>query len=202
MSLISHSCGTHCDIFIAFCSVVDFFGRTTEQRRKPIVIVADLLAILIQLTAFVVWPLVSQGSQSWLIPISVCLISFRWWENYVTDNSSYRKCSPLIWSMSRMSFWCFVDQTSVGLVRWISEVRENLTESRYYIYLYVAPTKILLFVTLAATFTNLDVVGFYENAFDWWNGTFTFTVYDVCQFGNDYIIFIPSHTIYSELYHI
>lgn len=69
----------------------------------------------------------------------------------------------------------------VGLVRWISEIRDNLFESRYYIYLYVAPSKILLFVVLAAAFTNLNVIDFFANAFDWWNDTFTVTVFDVSE---------------------
>lgn len=67
-------------------------------------------------------------------------------------------------------------------MRWLSEVRENLSESRYYIYLYVAPSKILLFIILAAAFTNLNVIDFLGNAFDWWNDTFAITIYDVSKY--------------------
>lgn len=76
---------------IAFGFSVDFVGRSVEQRRRLTVNVVDILAILIQLTSFIVWPLISRESGAWLIPISVFLISLRWWENYITDISSYRK---------------------------------------------------------------------------------------------------------------
>lgn len=65
------------------------------------------------------------------------------------------------------------------MFRRISEIRENLSESRYYIYLYVAPSKILLFVVLAAAVSGLNVIDFLENALEWWNAVFAVTVSDV-----------------------
>lgn len=81
----------------------------------------------------------------------------------------------------------------LGLVRWISEIRENLSESRYYIYLYVAPSKILLFVVLAAVFTNFNAMDFFENAFGWWNDTFEVTIYDVSKLIHNRSIQLKKH---------
>lgn len=41
--------------------------------------------------------------------------------------------------------------------------------SRYDIYLYVAPMKIVTFLGLAILFTNVNVVEFFDKAFEGWS---------------------------------
>lgn len=51
----------------------------------------DALAIALQITGLVVWPLMNNKLELWFIPAAVVLISFHWWENYVADNSFFGK---------------------------------------------------------------------------------------------------------------
>lgn len=64
---------------------------TNLGSRKKISIftnVADILALASQASALIAWPLVqSEAHILWLIPVSTILISFGWWENFVSENS-------------------------------------------------------------------------------------------------------------------
>lgn len=51
----------------------------------------DALAIALQLTGLIVWPLMNNKLELWFIPAALVLISFHWWENYVADNSFFGK---------------------------------------------------------------------------------------------------------------
>lgn len=52
-------------------------------------LVADIAALVAQVSAFVAWPLLADGDSSlWLIPVSTILISFGWWENFISESSS------------------------------------------------------------------------------------------------------------------
>lgn len=66
-----------------------------------------------------------------------------------------------------------------GLLRWISNLRDNFSESRYYIYLYITPSKILLFAALGVAFSGSTLNEFLSDPLSWWRNTFTYTVYDV-----------------------
>lgn len=51
----------------------------------------DALAIILQITGLVVWPLMNNKLELWFIPVALLLISFHWWENYVADNCYFGK---------------------------------------------------------------------------------------------------------------
>lgn len=48
----------------------------------------DILALTAQLSAFVVWPLLTNDPIFWLIPVSLFLISAGWWENFLSETSA------------------------------------------------------------------------------------------------------------------
>jgi hypothetical protein len=59
--------------------------RSSEESKRFIKVIVDLVALAAQATGFVVWPLLEgrDKPELWLIPFTVVLISCGWWENYV-----------------------------------------------------------------------------------------------------------------------
>jgi len=55
----------------------------------------DLLAFAAQVTGLIVWPLIEGGREPtlWFIPLALILVSFGWWENYVSKKSTLGKSS-------------------------------------------------------------------------------------------------------------
>lgn len=66
----------------------DILGWSSEENSKISLILLDVLAILAQITALLIWPVLSD---LWFIPLALFLISFRWWENFVTPCSRFGK---------------------------------------------------------------------------------------------------------------
>nr|XP_022324471.1 uncharacterized protein LOC111125208 isoform X3 [Crassostrea virginica] len=69
-------------------SFLKMFDSQRETGRQFYIVVADLLAMLIQASVLLLWPLLNiirgiDYEQSWGIFVSLLLISLGWWENYV-----------------------------------------------------------------------------------------------------------------------
>lgn len=65
-------------------------SRSADEPKRTVKYVLDVGSIAAQLIGFFIWPLtVTSTASIWYMPLSIFLISFRWWENFVT------KCSPL-----------------------------------------------------------------------------------------------------------
>lgn len=79
-----------------------------------------------------------------MIPLAGAFISCRWWENYVSYKSSY------------------------SLVRYLSGLRERLSESRYHIYVYLAPWKVFIFLLIGMLSSGIEVVHFFTQFTDGW----------------------------------
>lgn len=113
---------------------------SNNERKTMIIYILDVMAVLAQITALVVWPLMVNDTNLWLIPISITLISFRWWENYISSNGT------------------------TMLHRRINTLKENLFESRYNMYVLISPWKAVLFLVMAITLTGHNI-GDYFNMF-------------------------------------
>lgn len=85
----------------------------------------DVFAVAAQTTAFVAWPLVEDKAVLWLIPLSVVLISFGWWENFLPENSP-------------IEFW-----------RKLAKSKAEFPNSKYVSYSITSVLKCLLFFTTA-----------------------------------------------------
>jgi chitin synthase len=88
--------------------------RPDYEELRPLKIVFDILAIVAQVSAVILWPLLlllTDGDAPydtrliWSIPVSLGLISVRWWENYVERDSRLGKvrkwCNRLAGEMRR-----------------------------------------------------------------------------------------------------
>jgi chitin synthase len=90
----------------ALCSII---GHTT----KPVA----CAAIAAQATGFVVWPIIEQRADLWIIPIAIFLVSLGWWENYIS------KYSP------------------IPFVKKLGKIKESLEQSRYFTYMFISRWK-------------------------------------------------------------
>ena len=69
-------------------AILKLFDQQGSDGRKFYVIVADILAVIAQISILILWPvrnlIVQQDIElTWTIPVSLLLISLGWWENYI-----------------------------------------------------------------------------------------------------------------------
>ncbi|GFR07091.1 chitin synthase chs-2 [Trichonephila clavata] len=125
---------TNCVCFVP--GVLSLLARNKDETRRPLKVVFDMMAIIFQGSALAVWPITESGPQAWAIPVSIILVSMKWWENYMD------KKSPL------------------SLIRKLSYVKEDLRKSRYFSYVFISIWKMILIICAMFGFLNLTM----ENA--------------------------------------
>lgn len=118
--------------------------RSNNERKTILIYILDIMAISAQITALVIWPLMVNDINIWLIPVAVTLISFRWWENYISPNGS------------------------TIIHRRIHSLKENLFESRYSMYVLIAPWKTILFLTMSIALTGHNIGDYFSMILDGW----------------------------------
>lgn len=108
-------------------------SRPFNESKWSLLYILDFAALICQITSFVAWPFTSNDWIMWLAPAALALISLQWWENFLSDRS------PLFRG------------------KWLQQFKENLYDSRYFIYLIVTPLKVILFIVLAGTLTGMQL---------------------------------------------
>lgn len=106
----------------------------------------NVLSVLGQVSGLIVWPFLVNEKDIWLIPLSITLISFRWWENFLANSI----CG------GKMQFDT------------LSKFREQLEKSRYYTYLFVAPWKIIVFFIAGFWISGIPFRDFFYSFTDGW----------------------------------
>ncbi|XP_047516301.1 chitin synthase chs-2 isoform X2 [Pieris napi] len=101
-------------------AILGLLSRNSRDSKRFVKVIVDMAAIVAQVTGFIVWPLLENKPVLWLIPISALCISLGWWENYVTR------------------------QSPIGIMKSLGRLKENLNQSRYYIYRLISVWKIIL----------------------------------------------------------
>ncbi|GFY60020.1 chitin synthase chs-2 [Trichonephila inaurata madagascariensis] len=122
---------TNCVCFVP--AVLALLSRHSGESKRPLKIIFDILAIIIQGTGFVVWPLTEIDSMAWLIPVSVTLVSVRWWENYIDMKSP------------------------IPFIRKLSTIKEDLRKSRYFAYIFLSIWKIIVIFCAMFGFLHLTM---------------------------------------------
>ncbi|XP_052867895.1 chitin synthase chs-2-like [Anopheles cruzii] len=127
-------------------------SRSPRESKLAFKYLFDLLAISAQITGFVVWPLLNNRFELWFIPVGLFLVSFHWWENYLSLKSFFRPIAAL------------------------AAIREKLTDCRYQTYLLLAPFKIALFLGATIFLSEQSVSDFFGLfGSGWGNHTITVT---------------------------
>ncbi|XP_015517182.1 chitin synthase chs-2-like [Neodiprion lecontei] len=97
-------------------------NEKVDGTRKLPYILADVVAVVAQMTSFIVWPIQKTSNPSlWLTPVSLILVSCRWWGNYVTIHSP------------------------VDIINSLGRIEEELKYTRYFTYIFVSVWKIIAF---------------------------------------------------------
>ncbi|CAG9760021.1 unnamed protein product [Ceutorhynchus assimilis] len=97
-----------------------------DSKKKDALVtnVSDIVALLAQISALIAWPLVQRNNQAlWLIPVCTILISFGWWENFISE------LSPIVF------------------IRRLAKSRKDFPHSKYFCYSIISVVKCLLFFT-------------------------------------------------------
>lgn len=110
---------TNCMCFIP--GVFGLFSRTKQEGKRAVKYLIDFIAILCQITGFIIWPILENRPVLWLIPFACISISCGWWENYV--------CS----------------QSSVRTIRALGKIKDDLKLTRYFNCMFLSIWKIILF---------------------------------------------------------
>ncbi|XP_050306093.1 chitin synthase chs-2 isoform X2 [Anthonomus grandis grandis] len=110
---------TNCLCFVP--GVLGLLSRNNKESGRFIKVIMDLIAISAQATGFIVWPIIENRADLWIIPVTIFLISMGWWENYISKNS------PL------------------PFIKKIGKMRESFDKTRYFTYMFVSIWKMLIF---------------------------------------------------------
>lgn len=65
-------------------------------------------------------------------------------------------------------FFLFSSHRIIGGIQYLSQIKTNLFESRYYVYLYVAPWKMILFLIAAISLANENMLLFFTDFTTGW----------------------------------
>lgn len=101
--------------------VLGLLSRSAKESRRAIKALMDLVAIVAQVTGFVIWPLLENRASLYVIPIAAVMTSCGWWENFVCVHSP------------------------IGFVRSMGRVKEQMLVTRYFTTLFMTVWKLMLF---------------------------------------------------------
>uniref|UniRef100_A0AAR5P4N2 chitin synthase n=1 Tax=Dendroctonus ponderosae TaxID=77166 RepID=A0AAR5P4N2_DENPD len=110
---------TNCLCFMP--AVLGLLSRNNKESSRFIKVIMDLVAISAQATGFIVWPIIENRADLWIIPVTIFLISLGWWENYIS------KHSPL------------------PFIKKLGKIRDSFDKTRYFNYMFISIWKILCF---------------------------------------------------------
>ncbi|CAH1104222.1 unnamed protein product [Psylliodes chrysocephalus] len=128
--------------------VVAFISRKPSKVRHTLSLTLDIAAIAMQVTALLAWPIVEQKPILYVIPVSLCLISIGWWENFASEKSIFP---------------------------WIGKLAKDKKEFKndfYFMYAIITPIKCLIFfvTVLVITWTREgDVTFMFDRFWDAFN---------------------------------
>lgn len=134
-------------------SILAALSRGQNESKSRVKYGLDAVAIIAQLTGMVAWPAMDNRIEIWMVPVALFLISFHWWENYVSGTSR---------------FYFIVK---------LNDLKERLADSRYFIYMIVSTLKIACFMFMSILFTKIDFLDFFQKFNDGW-GNHTIMVYE------------------------
>ena len=70
-------------------------SRRADERNRALKLTLDALAIAVQLSACILWPVIEAGrgnmTAAWAIPSALVLTSFGWWENFINEKRPVEK---------------------------------------------------------------------------------------------------------------
>lgn len=105
--------------------ILGLLSRCAKEGKRAVKVLIDMAAIAAQVTGFVIWPLLENRPELWVIPIACVMISCGWWENFVSL------------------------QSPIGFVRAMGRVKDEMRTTRYFSHMFISLWKIVLFLCFA-----------------------------------------------------
>ncbi|XP_065164393.1 chitin synthase chs-2 isoform X3 [Atheta coriaria] len=146
---------TNCVCFIP--GVLGLLSRSNKESKRFIKVIVDLFAIAAQATGFVVWPIVEQKPEMWLIPVAIFLTSIGWWENYISKHSP------------------------IPFIKRLGKIKEEFEGCRYFSYIFISIWKCIIFMIslLVIMFVKHGEAGFVFTDFSPGFGAHKITILEI-----------------------
>ncbi|KAK9707881.1 hypothetical protein QE152_g27556 [Popillia japonica] len=110
---------TNCVCFMP--GVLGLLSRSNKESKRFIKVIVDLVAIAAQATGFVIWPIIENKPDLWLLPFSIFMISVGWWENYISPHSP------------------------IPFVKKLGKLKHEFDATRYFSYIFLSVWKCILY---------------------------------------------------------
>uniref|UniRef100_A0A336L059 chitin synthase n=1 Tax=Culicoides sonorensis TaxID=179676 RepID=A0A336L059_CULSO len=166
-------------------SILGLLSRPFSESKWSFIYKMDILALCAQVSGFVAWPATrSYNWILWLTPLGLILCSLHWWENYLSEKAPILK---MIDDKKRADYDSQVTKKGpkpYELTQALATLKQNLYQSRYRIYLLVAPIKMFVFGLFGATITGVKFNEFFSDFGIGW-GNHTINVTEVVPIYND-----------------
>lgn len=113
---------TNC--FCVIPGLLSLLSRHSGESGRAYKTMLDFISLVAQITGLTLWPLFESEGNPYAIyiPLVATLISLGWWENYVDKNSPFQ------------------------FIKSLAKAKETLQKSRYFIFIFMAPWKIILII--------------------------------------------------------
>ncbi|KAK6623467.1 hypothetical protein RUM43_009319 [Polyplax serrata] len=148
MDVVKGAMLTNCVCVIpGFLSVL---SHNCKDVHNKFLLAGNILALFFQITGLLTWPILfrTYSPHLWLTPISLILMSCKWWKNYVSEESP------------------------IGLIKFLARIKGILKEKTvllYKIYIGISLWKIVLFLCISISILQvqgMDAVDFFQRTIE------------------------------------
>jgi chitin synthase len=131
-----------------------------SEKKRVLKVAVDLLALLVQVSGFVVWPLVESGREAslWFIPLALFLTSFGWWENFVSTTKATSNCDSQAEKGKKSKklslgmhifgvhkkYQALPSKLSGCMLSFLAGIKKRAKKRRYYTYMFISVWKIII----------------------------------------------------------
>lgn len=155
----------------------------------------DVIALCSQISGFIAWPATdSHNFVLWLTPLALILASVHWWENYFSEKAPFLnmidKKRKDNWKARKAAAPSSQEPEPFYFAEALALLKQNLYQSRYRIYIFVAPVKMFLFGLWGAIITGVKFNQFFGDFGIGW-GNHTINVTEVVPLYNDRVSDTP-----------
>ncbi|KAF0297192.1 Chitin synthase chs-2 [Amphibalanus amphitrite] len=134
--------------------LLGMISRHPEEPHRVLKLSMDAVALLLQVTGCIVWPVIEAGrgnyTAAWAIPSALVLTSVGWWENFVTEKR------PVERRKKGEEFTIFESRPegdeesgetgfAVGFLTFFQNLKWRLNKTRYVTYFFVSVWKVAVF---------------------------------------------------------
>ncbi|XP_014680917.1 PREDICTED: uncharacterized protein LOC106820845 isoform X2 [Priapulus caudatus] len=116
-------------------AILTCFSRPTDDKNRWLKIAVDVVAIAAQSSPFWILPIIhkTQGETNWTIPVSLTMMSIKYWENYADRYAMF------------------------GIFARIGKVKDEMKRTRAKTYLWVSVWKIVLLFLMMIAFYHKSI---------------------------------------------